>query len=60
MRLREKLKGKRAATLSQLKQQAEEIQCVEKEVFTTGQKLGAILKENHKFKQVYNPEIMYL
>lgn len=52
-RLKEELKCKRVEALKQLAHQAEEIQGVEKEIISTGQKLGTILNENSKLKQVW-------
>lgn len=46
--LREKLRARRTEALDQLKRHSTDVQKVEKEIFASGQKLGAVLKENHR------------
>ncbi|XP_032232929.1 coiled-coil domain-containing protein 175 isoform X2 [Nematostella vectensis] len=49
--LREQLRLCRAEAIGQLKRHSESIQHIEKDIFTSGQKLGAVLKENHRLKE---------
>lgn len=50
-RLHGKLRERRVEALEQLKDQSEDIKKIETEIFSSGQRLGAVLKENHRFKQ---------
>ncbi|XP_073249856.1 uncharacterized protein [Porites lutea] len=46
-----KLRERRVEALDQLKNQSEDIKKIETAIFSSGQRLGAVLKENHRFKQ---------
>ncbi|XP_020612495.1 trichohyalin-like [Orbicella faveolata] len=50
-RLHGKLRERRVEALDQLKNQSEDVKKIETAIFTSGQRLGAVLKENHRFKQ---------
>lgn len=50
-RLHRKLRERRVEALDQLKSQSEDIKKIETAIFSSGQRLGAVLKENHRFKQ---------
>lgn len=50
-RLHGKLRERRVEALEQLKNQSEDVKKIETEIFSSGQRLGAVLKENHRFKQ---------
>ncbi|XP_073247948.1 uncharacterized protein [Porites lutea] len=50
-RLHLKLRERRVEALDQLKNQSEDIKKIETAIFSSGQRLGAVLKENHRFKQ---------
>ena len=47
-RLHGKLRERRVEALDQLKNQSEDIKKIETEIFSTGQRLGTVLKENHR------------
>ena len=47
-RLHGKLRERRVEALDQLKDQSEDIKKIETEIFSTGQRFGAVLKENHR------------
>lgn len=47
-RLHRKLRERRAEALDQLKTQSEDIKKIETAIFSSGQRLGAVLKENHR------------
>jgi len=50
-RLHSKLREKRVEALEQLKSQSEEVKNIERAIFSSGQRLGAVLKENRRFKR---------
>ncbi|XP_078352328.1 uncharacterized protein LOC144637027 [Oculina patagonica] len=50
-RLHGKLRERRVEALDQLKNQSEDVKKIESEIFSSGQRLGAVLKENHRFRQ---------
>lgn len=50
-RLHRKLRERRVEALGQLKSQSEEVKKIEMSIFSSGQRLGAVLKENRRFKQ---------
>ncbi|PFX20675.1 Coiled-coil domain-containing protein 175 [Stylophora pistillata] len=47
-RLHGKLKERRVEALEQLKNQSEDVKKIETEIFSSSQRLGAVLKENHR------------
>lgn len=47
-RLHRKLREKRVEALEQLKSQSEEVKNIERAIFSSGQRLGAVLKENRR------------
>ena len=47
-RLHGKLRERRVEALDQLKNHSEDVKKVETEIFSSGQRLGAVLKENHR------------
>ena len=47
-RLHRKLREKRVDALEQLKSQSEEVKNIERAIFSSGQRLGAVLKENRR------------
>lgn len=48
-RLHGKLRERRVEALEQLKNQSEDVKKIETEIFSSGQRLGAVLKENHRY-----------
>ena len=49
-RLHLKLRERRVEALDQLKNQSEDIKKIETAIFSSGQRLGAVLKENHRLE----------
>lgn len=48
-RLHGELRERRVEALEQLKNQSEDVKKIETEIFSSGQRLGAVLKENHRY-----------
>lgn len=51
-RLHRKLRERRVEALDQLKSQSEDVKKIETAIFSSGQRLGAVLKENHRCEDV--------
>ena len=47
-----KLKNKRAEAIEKMKRQSEEINEIEREVYTAGHRLKTLVQENIRFKEV--------
>ena len=58
-RLHLKLRERRVEALDQLKNQSEDIKKIETAIFSSGQRLGAVLKENHRLEIKMYSTLLY-